>query len=86
MYIRNFSLYLHAALRRRPRLTFRSRGGQPLIDGYRFVISYQQQHRCYLKCAHFRNKCRARAIQNKVTGQVQLSNGVHNHNRGQDQH
>ncbi|KRF78291.1 uncharacterized protein Dvir_GJ26805, partial [Drosophila virilis] len=65
------------------RITYRERAGCLLIDGFRFVISYQQRKRCYLKCSNFRSQCRARAIQNKETGQVQLRNGVHNHNRGQ---
>ncbi|XP_064550557.1 uncharacterized protein pre-mod(mdg4)-AE, partial [Drosophila montana] len=68
---------------RRRRITYRRRAGCLLIDGFRFVISYQQRKRCYLKCSNFRSQCRARAIQNKETGQVQLRNGVHNHIRGQ---
>lgn len=55
--------------------------GHLLIDGYRFVVSFQKQHRCYLKCSRFRSKCRARAIRNKLTGQLEVRNGEHNHNR-----
>ncbi|TDG44617.1 hypothetical protein AWZ03_008938 [Drosophila navojoa] len=59
---------------RRRGICIKGRPGCLLIDGYRFVISYQQRHRCYLKCSNFRSQCRARAIQNKLTGQLQLRN------------
>ncbi|XP_068152492.1 uncharacterized protein pre-mod(mdg4)-AE [Drosophila tropicalis] len=59
------------------------RWGVVVIDGYRFVIGSQMQEVSYLKCANFRNKCRARAILHKSTGKVQLRQGKHNHSRQQ---
>lgn len=52
-----------------------------IIDGYRFVIGATHTRRTYMKCANFRNNCRARAILNRDTNKVRMRHEGHNHSR-----
>lgn len=48
------------------------------IENFRFVIGSQSPSKYYLKCANFRNKCRARAVIRKDTLALLLRR-KHNH-------
>ncbi|XP_073819468.1 pre-mod(mdg4)-AE, partial [Musca autumnalis] len=48
-----------------------------IINNYRFVRSSQSSNTYYLKCAHFRRSCKARAIIRKDTMEVKLKDGNH---------
>lgn len=55
---------------------------QILVNGYRFVIGSQSKSTYYLKCAQFRNRCRARATKRKDSNRVFVTYSIHNHNAG----
>lgn len=55
----------------------RRSGTQIFVGGYRFVIASQSDSTVYLKCANFRNKCKARASKRKDTGETYITKCQH---------
>lgn len=47
------------------------------VDGYRFVIASQSDSTVYLKCANFRNQCKARASKRKSSPNIYLTKDEH---------
>lgn len=50
---------------------------QVYVNGFRFVIASQSDSTIYLKCANFRNKCKARASKRKDTGETFVTKSQH---------
>lgn len=49
-----------------------------LVNGYRFVIASQSATTIYLKCANFRNNCKARASKRKNSNEIFVTKNEHN--------
>lgn len=58
----------------------RSLGDKIFVNGYRFVIASQSPTTIYLKCANFRNGCKARASKRKNSEEVFVTKSEHNKN------
>lgn len=52
-------------------------GEKIFVNGYRFVIASQSATTVYLKCANFRNSCKARASRRKDSNQVYMTKSEH---------
>lgn len=58
----------------------RSLSDKIFVNGYRFVIASQSPTTIYLKCANFRNGCKARASKRKNSEEVFVTKSEHNKN------
>lgn len=55
----------------------RTFGEKIFVNGYRFVIASQSATTVYLKCANFRNNCKARASRRKNSVEVYMTKSEH---------